>query len=349
MTRIELAYVHRFTDRHGHLRYYFRRPGHPRARLPGLPGSAEFMAAYQAAIGKTPLAIAANKTVVGSFNALVVRYYASAEFRQLAAVTKATYRNRMERLRVDHGDKPVSGLRREHVRAIVAKHADTPAMGNGFLKMLRILMKFAMDEGWRRDDPTYRVKNLRSKSEGFHTWSEADIAAFEARHPSGSRARLALALLLYTGQRRGDVVRMGRQHVRARRIDVRQNKTGVRLSLPIHPTLQAELASVPADRLTFLTTEAGRPFTPDGFGNWFADRIREAGITKGCSAHGLRKACARRLAEAGCSAHEIASMTGHRSLREVERYTRAADQVRLSDNAIASLGGRRKREEGNGA
>jgi len=337
MTRIELPFVHRFVDRHGHVRHYFRRPGYPRCTLPGLPGSPEFMAAYQDATGNKALPIGLDRTKPGSFDALIVRYYGSAEFRQLAHVTQATYRNRMESLRAAHGGKPVAELRREHVRAIMAAKADTPAMANGLLKVLRILMRFALDEGWRRDDPTYRVKALRERTEGFPTWSEADIAAFEARHPTGSRARLALSLLLYTGQRRSDVVRMGRQHVRAGRIDVCQQKTGVRLSLPIHPALQAELDAMPADRLSFLATAEGRPFTPDGFGNWFADCVREAGVTKGCSAHGLRKACARRLAEAGCTPHEIAAVTGHRSLREVERYTRAADQVRLSDSAIESL------------
>lgn len=299
------------------------------------------MAAYQAAMGAPPVPIGSGRTVPGSLDALAVHYYASAEFRQLAAVTQATYRNRIEQLRAAHGSKPIADLRREHVRAIMAAKADKPAMANGLLKVLRILMAVAIDAGWRRDDPTYRIKSLRMRPDGWATWSEADIAAFEARHGAGTRARLALALLLYTGQRKGDVVRMGRQHMRDGRIDVRQHKTGVRLSLPIHPLLRGELDRLPVDRLAFLVTAEGQPFTPAGFGNWFADRIREAGLTKGLSAHGLRKACARRLAEAGCTAHEIASVTGHRSLREIERYTRAADQIRLSDAAIGSLRDRR--------
>jgi integrase len=344
MGTIDLAYVHRFLDRHRHVRHYFRRPGYPRVALPGLPGSPEFMAAYQAAMGDKALPAGASRTMLGSLDALIVGYYASSEFRQLAPITRATYRNRMEQLRAVHGAKPVSGLRREHVRAIMAAKLDTPAMANGLLKVLRILMRFALDEGWRRDDPTLRVKAFRSRSEGVRTWSEANIAAFEGRFPSGSRARLALALLLYTGQRKGDVVHMGRQHMKAGRIDVRQHKTGARLQLPIHPALRTELAAIPSDRLTFLTTTDGLPFTAAGFGNWFADRVREAGLS-GLSAHGLRKACARRLAEAGCTAHEIAAITGHRSLREVERYTRAADQGRLADAAMEALRRNRRTNE----
>jgi integrase len=345
MSKISLAYVHCFKDRHGHLRHYFRRQGYPRIALPGRPGSTEFMAAYQAALDSRALPVGAGRAAPGSFDALVGKYYASPEFCQLAPITQATYRNRIEQLRAAHGSKPVLGLRREHVRAIMAAKMDTPAMANGLLKVLRILMRFALDEGWRHDDPTLRVKALRSESEGVATWSEADIASFEAHHPARSRARLALRLLLYSGQRKSDVVRMGRQHVRAGRLDVRQQKTGTRLSLPIHPALQAELDAIPADRLTFLITAEGRPFTAAGFGNWFSDCIKQAGLPAGRSAHGLRKACARRLAEAGCTPNEIAAVTGHASLREIARYTRAADQERLSDTAMEALHQRLKTNE----
>ncbi len=129
MAKIDLAYVHRFCDRHGHLRHYFRRPGHPRVTLPGLPGTAEFMAAYRAAMNNAPLPTGGANTVPGSFGALVVAYYGSSEFRQLAPVTQATYRNRVERLRVEHGGKPVVGLHREHVRALMAAKLNTPQMG----------------------------------------------------------------------------------------------------------------------------------------------------------------------------------------------------------------------------
>lgn len=300
------------------------------------------MAAYLAAMGSAPAPGETADAIPGSLAALVRSYCASPEYGQLAAVTRETYRNRMNMLCCSHGKTPVAALSREQVRAIMGAKAATPAMANGLLKVLRILMRHALDDGWRRDDPTYRVKGLRSRSDGWPSWSDGDIARFEAYHHSGSRARLAMALLLYTGQRRGDVVRMGRQDAHGGRIAVRQQKTGVRLSLPVHPALQAELDSAPVGGPTFLTTVEGAPFTPDGFTAWFGDRIREAGITKGCSAHGLRKACARRLAEAGGTPHEIAAVTGHRSLREIERYTKAADQIRLSDSAIGLLGGRRR-------
>ena len=187
--------------------------------------------------------------------------------------------------------------------------------------------------GLRSDDPTREVRAIRVKSSGYHSWTDDEISTFEKHHPAGSRAGLALALLLYTGQRRSDVVRMGRQHIRDGILLVRQVKTGAELMIPVHPVLDAIIAETPSKHLTFLTTALGRPFTPAGFGNWFRDQCDAAGLPH-CSAHGLRKAAARRLAEAGCTEHEIGAITGHASLREIVRYTKAADQKRL---AIAAM------------
>jgi integrase len=339
MTVLRLKFIHRFKDRHGTIRHYFRRPGSPRAALPGLPGSAEFMAAYQAALGSGEAQrIGADRLPQGSMSALIIAYYTSAEWKQLARVTQATYRNVLERLRSAHGDKMVANLQREHVRHLIAAKAATPSAANSLLKLLRILMRFALDEGWRKDDPTHGVRRLRVSTDGFHTWSEAEIAAFEAHWPIGSRARLAMALLLYTGQRRSDMIRMGRQHLKDGCLQVRQQKTGTKLSIPVHPRLAEILSASAGEQMTFLLTQPGAPFTSAGFGNWFADRVREAGLPRGCAAHGLRKAAARRLAEAGCSAHEIMAITGHQSLKEVSVYTQAADQARLAVRAVKAMG-----------
>ena len=143
-----------------------------------------------------------------------------------------------------------------------------------------------------------------------------------------------LALLLYTGQRRGDVIRMGRQRVRAGVLYVAQEKTGVELAIPVHPELATIIASAPSGHLTFLATRFGRPFEASAFSHWFRDQCDVAGLPH-CSAHGLRKAAARRLAEAGCTAHEIGAITGHASLAELVRYTRAADQRHLAEAAMA--------------
>lgn len=243
----------------------------------------------------------------------------------------------MERFREEHGEKPIKLLKREHIRSIIAKRANTPAAANNLLRMLRILMRFAISENWRDDDPTIGVRGFRNRTDGFHTWTEEEITAFEVYHLPGTRARLAIALLLYTGQRRGDVIRMGRQNIRHERIAVRQEKTQIFLEIPIHPELARIIAAAPNNNLTFLVTKSGKPFSAAGFGNWFREMCDLAGLPRRCSAHGLRKAAARRLAEARCTPHQIAAITGHKSLREIERYTAAASQLVLADEAVEAL------------
>ncbi|MBP7704447.1 MAG: tyrosine-type recombinase/integrase [Caulobacter sp.] len=216
--------------------------------------------------------------------------------------------------------------------------AGTPAAANNLLRMLRIIMRFAVERGWRRDDPTQGVKFLRYRSEGFHTWSEAEISKFEARWPIGSRERLAFDLLLCTAQRSGDVRRMGPQHIRERTITVRQQKTGATLELPVIDALAASLAARPSGHLTFLVTQHGQPYTAKGFGNWFSAACRSAGLPPGCSAHGLRKAAATRLADAGCNVHQIMAVTGHKTMSEVARYTAKASQRRGAEAAFAQVG-----------
>src|SRR6516165_7289433 len=186
--------------------------------------------------------------------------------------------------------------------------------------------------GWTDRDPTAGVKAFKSKE--IHTWNEDEIAAFEKRWPEGSRERLTFALLLYTGQRGSDVHRMMRTDIVGDTIRVAQQKTAAKLTIPIHDALQRLLAIANRQHETILATAYGKPFSVKGFGNMISAAIRGAGLPPRCKPHGLRKAAARRLAEAGCSASEIMAITGHKTLAEVERYTRAAEQQRLARQAI---------------
>jgi integrase len=328
-------YVHAFRDRHGKARYYFRRPGFKRAALPGLPWSPEFMAAYESAVRGPGAELGISRSRQGTVAAAVAGYFGSMAFANLAETTRHTRRRILERFRVEHGDKRISGLGRNHVERLIA--AKTPGAALNFLVALRALMRHAVTCGLCPEDPTAGVRAPKFRSAGFYTWTEEDIAVFESKHPVGSRARLALVLLLYTAQRRADVVHMGRQHVRDDLIHVRQTKTGTTLAIPLHPELRAVLEATPTDHLTFLTTRGGRPFRPDVFTHWFKRRCREAGLPAQASVHGLRKAACRRLAELGCSANVIAAISGHSTLREVSRYTAAADQVRLARQGIEAL------------
>jgi len=229
-------------------------------------------------------------------------------------------------------------LQREHFQRMLNAKAGTPSAARNFLNTLRVLMSLAVEIGWRSDDPTVGTKRPKIKTIGWRTWTEEDIAAFEARHPIGTMARLAMGLMLFTGQRRGDIVHMGRQHARKGSIEVRQHKTGTPLTIPIHPKLQALLDATPSEHLPFLTTGQGKPFkSAASFGNWFGDRCREAGLPKGTAAHGFRKAACRRLAETGCSASEIMAISGHKSMSEVQRYCAAVDQARMARSAQAKM------------
>jgi integrase len=226
-------------------------------------------------------------------------------------------------------------MKREHVIALMGAMAERPGAANMLLKRLRTLLRFGMDLGWIKEDPTTRVKSYRSKE--LHTWTEEEIATFECRWPKGSKQRLAFALLLYTGQRGSDVRRMIWTDIVGTTIRVAQQKTGTKLVLPLHPDLQVLLATAQRKQATILATEYGAAFSPKGFGNFVSSAIRCAGLSAQCKAHGLRKAAARRLADAGCTTKQIAAITGHKSLAEIERYTRAADQERLAQEAVAKL------------
>ncbi len=344
MTKIRLQHINSYRDRHGKLRYYFRRAGFKKVALPGLPGSAEFMAAYQSALssGTAPSEIGASRTKPWTVAFAVAGYFASRAYDGLAAATKSIRRGVLEKFRQEYGEGPITQLRRPHIERMMERQS-SPDMAILFLITIRELMKFAVRMEWRKDDPTQGIKRPKIKTDGYLTWSEDDITKFEAVFPIGTRARLAMALGLYLGQRRSDVVRMGWQYLQddpqtpgRKLIKIRQQKTHEPLLIPVHPKLQAILDAVPRTQLTFLLTQYGKSYPAKSFGDTFKAWCREAGLPK-LSFHGLRKAAARRLAEAGCSAPVIASITGHRSLREVARYTAGADQLRLARIGIEAV------------
>jgi integrase len=267
-------------------------------------------------------------------NACIVGYYQSLGFRELAPGTQVQRRAIYERLRVRYGDCRIATLPATFITGMLARLK--PHARKNWLYAIRVLMAFAIAEGFRTTDPTAGIKVKTPKSDGYHTWTEDEIAQYEAKHPIGSMARLAFALLLYTVQRSGDVLALGPQHVRNRVIHfVGQQKTGIPpFTIPIHPNLQAVLDATPCQHLTYLVTASGEAYRRSSrFSQQFRTWCDEAGLPE-CTAHGLRKAGARRLAEAGCTVHQIAAITGHKTLSEVQRYTRAADQARLAREAM---------------
>lgn len=342
MANVKLQYVKAYVDRHGKVRHYIRRPGHKLVPLPGLPGTTEFMAAYASALDAAPKAttdIGASRTRAGSVNAMVVGFLGSAQFSRLASTSQEHYRRILEAFRRQYGDLSIATLQRKHVVVMLdAKAAQAPTVSRDLLRCLKLIVNYAISIGVTDSDPTAGVRMKLPKSDGFRAWSEEDIAKFEAAYPLGSKPRLALALLLGTAARIADVVRLGRGHVRDGAIHMVQQKTSAHVSVPVTSALADAInAAAPNEHVVFLLNEHGRAFTAHAFSKWFVKQCRRAGLDRGLSAHGLRKASCRRLAEAGCSANEIAAISGHASLREVARYTAAADRMRLARNAVERL------------
>ncbi|WP_249110388.1 tyrosine-type recombinase/integrase [Neokomagataea anthophila] len=303
--------------------------------------SPNFMAAYQAAAqgAKAEAAVMVQRKHSGSLRDVIETWYATAHYKALEPSTQAVYKRLLERMRgANYANNPVMLMESRHVRSIMNQYSASPTTANRMLRLLSMLMEHAIQMGWAESNPTTGVPRLKIKSEGIHSWTDAEIEQYEARWPSGTRERLALALLLYTGQRRSDVVKMGPKAVAGKAIYVRQQKTGTELIIPIHQHLQDELDQwTPNVSGTFLATDRGSPMSVNNFYNHFKDWCASAGLSPECSPHGLRKAAARRLAEAGCTTHQIASITGHRSLAEIARYTRAAEQMELAKSAMSRL------------
>ena len=180
-------------DRHGTKRVMFRRRGFA-TYLPGIPWSEEFMRRYASALEgvKTqPTVVGSTRTIAGSFDALIVSYYRSPEFHWLKATTQKVRRNQIEWFRKEHGTKPVALLNRTHIKNMIGAKAETPEAANNFLKVLRLLLAFAIEQGMIESNQAIGVKHYKSREEGIHTWTEAEVAQFESRHPDGSKARLA--------------------------------------------------------------------------------------------------------------------------------------------------------------
>lgn len=341
--------VHDTTD--GIDRWYFRRKGQPKVRLPGFPGSDEFNAAYHRALtGDRPVKETVGPTLAtkDTFRWLGELYLASAECKQIDPGTVHVRRLIFQSICLEKvipngdklvGDMPLRRFDAKVVGTLMERKSSTPEAANNRRKLIGLIFGWAKKpaRGYVSSNPAEDVDRFRTKSGGYHAWTDEEIEQFEKCHPIGTKARLALALHLYLSQRRSDVVLFGKQHVKNGWIRFTQfkgrNVSPVTLELPIVAELQEIIDATKCGDLAFLVTEHGRPFSANGYGNKFRDWCNEAGLPH-CSSHGLRKAGARRLAEKGKSGHQIKAVTGHRNLKEVDRYTEAARQKLLAASAL---------------
>jgi integrase len=341
-------YINAYVDRTGKARYYFRRAGFKSMALPGIPWSPEFMQAYEIAKAEQPAPVGASRVLPGSLHALAANYYGSADFLRMKSNSQQVRRNIIERFcreadtnGLRNGDKRAALLQREHIERFMEARKSHPESANGLRKALRALMQHAVKIKMRSDDPTQGIRKIAPKSKrGFHTWTEQEIARFQELYAVGSKPRLALELGLWTGQARQDVIAMGPQHIQGGLLRWVRGKTAQTTGIEVYIEETAEIRQIidasPNGHLTFLVTEFGKPFTAAGFGNWFRGQCNAAGLPH-CSFHGLRKACARRMAESGCTPHEIAAITGHATLKEVARYTADAERKRLAKSAMQKV------------
>jgi integrase len=336
-----LPYVKEYTDDCGIRRRYFRRKGFKGGPLPGPIGSPEFLEAYQAFMGGKPAPLA-RVHGAGTFGRLISAYYGWTEFTNLKASSKSLYRYALEPLREKHGHRPLATMTRENLISVIEKIGErAPGMANLTRAVLQKMLKCALERNEIRENPLAK-KVTPYKIGTHHTWTDAELEQFEAKWPLGTRQRLAYALLFYTGQRSGDVVRMSRKDISEGRIRVVQEKVRrgepmTELKIKIHPDLARAIKAGPAKGMNLIGDEHGRPIKRAALSHLMRVAIREAGLPARCVPHGLRKATLRTMAEGGASSKRLAAVSGHKTTKELDRYTAAADQQTLADDGIASM------------
>jgi integrase len=338
-------HVSMFKDRHGKKRYRFRRKGQSTYYFKHLPGTEEFRAelrACEAGIAAPPIEVGAGRAKPGTFDELLEHYYRSPDFLDPAPRTRNNYRRVLElwraRMRkgVRYGEITVADLKARHIELMLAELLPHRTAANMLRKRLSALMRFGIRAGLANTNPVAVTRPFKIDGTGYHTWTEAEITAFQDRHSLATTARLAFDLMLWTGQRGGDARVLGPANIVGTRLELTQEKTKAFVSLPVLPALAESLLAATIDGPTFIRNEYGRPFTEAGFGKKMRQWCDEAGLPE-CAAHGLRKAASRRFAEAGCTNQEIKAWTGHTTDAEIARYTAAADKRHLSDAAGVKL------------
>ena len=329
-------HLQRETTRHGKTVWYVRVDKGPRIRIRAKFGTPEFDAEYQPAISGQPRRARGSKA--GTLAWLIERYRETAAWTDLSPATRKYRENVFLQVLKSEADYRAAKITQAAIMAGRERRA-TPVQARKFLDAMRGLFRWATKAGLVKNDPTLGVENpKRKKSDGFPPWTEEHVAVYERRWPVGTRQRVWLDVLLYTGLRRGDAVRLGRQHVRNGIATIKTEKSGftVEVTLPILPVLETTLKTGLCGDLTFIIGESGRPLTKESFGNLFRDAARQACVPG--SAHGVRKIAATRAANAGATVAQLEAIFGWQGGTMASLYTRAADRRRLAIEAMHKLG-----------
>ena len=328
--------VSRVTDRHGKVRWRFRRKGFT-TYLPGAYGSAEWRAAYEAAVAevKTPAIIERNPH--GTLAWLIESYLRSPRHKNKSDATRRVLSRELDWLRDQAGDLPVAGFRAKHVEALMGRK-DGPSAANKVRKNLSMLFTYAIkiEVDGVTVNPARAADRMSEGDEGFHTWTAAEMAQFLRHHGPGSKARLVFLLALNTGAARADLTRLTWGNIRDGRISYKRGKTGVGGDYLILPALAHEVALLPRDVMVLIHHGKGLPYKPETLGNWFKDQAKAAGLPH-CSLHGIRKGQATAIADGGGTEFEVMAFLAHATPKEAATYTRRADRGRLADSGLSKL------------
>jgi integrase len=333
MPRPRPPHLHREANRHGNVVWYVRVGKGPRIRLKAAYGTPEFEEAYRGALsGESPRVT--GKAAKGTLKWLWMLYRQSGAWRDLSPATRRQRENIIGHVIKTAGNEPLSRIDRNAI--VRGRDKRTPAQAKNFVSAMRGMYRWAVEADLAKD-PTAGIKRKTGKqrTQGFPVWTEEEIEQFERRWPRGTRERVMFDIYLYTGLRRGDAAKVGKQHVRNGVIALDTEKTGMRVTIPILPELQATLDAGPTGDLAFISTISGNPMPKESLGNAFRDACRAAGIRK--SAHGLRKAAATHAANHGATVAELEAIFGWSGGQMASLYTRSANRQALAFGAVGKL------------
>lgn len=335
-------YVTKTITRYGKVLFYFRIDKGPRTRLPDDPASHEFEMAYAALLAEKPKKKTTTSGVPNTIRWLIARYMESAAWSTLADGTRRQRSNIFKHVVVDNGDVPYRAITAKHIRNRIDKMAKTPVQANNYLKAMTGLFKWALKNDHVKTNPCDGVDRLTVKSSGFPDWTMEDAIAFREVWKEGTQQRLAFEMLLHIGSRRGDLVDLGKQHLRGNILSFKTNKTRSIVTVELPQYVLDLIEKTKTGDLHFIVTSHGKPFSKAGFGNWFGEAARKANIEK--NAHGVRKLAATIAADEGATAHELMSQFGWASPKQAEVYTRGADRAKLGIRSSKRVAERVKNE-----
>jgi integrase len=343
MPRPRPPHLLREVSRHGTIRWVVRIDHGPRIPLPGEYGSPDFMAAYHAAINGRLAPLQRPRADDKSLRFLAERWQASSAWAETMPATRQKRSEILRRVLESAGNAPYKSVTKAAIVAGRERRAKTPAAANNFLAVMRALFKWAVDNDFLDANPTDGVRDLKrpNAARGFPVWTDDEIGRFRARWPLGTRERLAFEIMATAGLRRGDAARLGRQHVSevagVTVLRLRTEKGDRQVVREIMPELKAAIDAYPLTAgLAFVARADGAALTKRGFGDWFRDACRAAGVKK--SSHGLRKHDATALAHSGASEAELEGAMGWSPGSGMARiYTHERDDELLASRAVAKL------------